>query len=117
MSVAEIHDLLTIVSELARLIIPRHQIVVLRPVALGDDEDEVRVRLLHVFVEAPQEVRGVHQPRDVDHDDVAQGEGHEEGRLHRVVPVLEGRVNRQQDEAHEVEDPVEPLGKRVERRQ
>lgn len=94
--------LLTIVAELARLIIPGHEVVILGPVALRDDEDEIRVGLLHVFVEAPKQVRRVDHPRDIDDDNVAQREGHEKGGLDGVIPVLERSINRQQYKDDEV---------------
>lgn len=104
---------LTIVSEFARLIIPGHEVVVLGPVTLRDDEDQVGVGLLHIFVQAPEQVGRVDHPRDIDDDNVAQREGHEEGGLHRVVPVLERCVDGQQNEEDQVEDPVEPVDREI----
>lgn len=50
-----------------------------------------------VFVETPNEVRGVDQPRNVDHDDVAQGKCNENSRLHGVIPILERCVDWKQN--------------------
>lgn len=81
--------------------------MVLGPVALGDDEDQIRVGLLDVFVEAPQQMRRYYQPGDIDNDNVAQWEGHKKGGLNSIVPVLERRVNGQKHKEHQVENPVE----------
>lgn len=89
--------------------------MVLRPIALRDDEDQVGVGLLDVFVQAPQQVRRVDHPDDIDDDYVAQGEGHEEGGLHSVIPVLKGCVDGQQDEEDQVEDPVKPVHRKKSR--
>lgn len=49
----------TIISKFASLVIERQQIVVLRPIAFGHQEDHVRIRRLMLFVQAPNEVRGL----------------------------------------------------------
>lgn len=84
--------------------------MVLGPVAFRDQEDQIGVGLLGVLGQAPQEVGRVDEPRDIQDDDVAQGEGDEEGGLNRVVPVLEGRIDRQQHEKDQVEDPIKSEG-------
>lgn len=86
---------LTIVAELARLIVPGHKVMVLRPIALRDNENQIRIRLLHVFVEAPEQMGSADHPSHVDDDNVAQREGDKKGRLHSVIPILEGRIDGQ----------------------
>lgn len=72
-----------------------------------DDEHHVRVRLLVILVESPDEMRCADQPSDVDNDDVAQREGDEDCGLNGVVPILERRIDWQQNKQHEIENPVE----------
>lgn len=55
----------------------------------------------------------IDEPRNVDHDDVAQRESDEDCCLNRVVPVFEWRVDGKQHEEDKVEDPVESVEKKL----
>lgn len=79
-------------------------------VPFGDNEDHIRIRLFVVLVQPPDEVRRVDQPRNIDDDDVAQGEGDEYGRLHGVIPILKRCIDWQQYKDDQVQNPVKSVG-------
>lgn len=79
---------LTVFPEFARLIIPRQQIMVLRPIALRHQEDHVRIGRLEPFVQSPNEMRWIDQPRHVHHDQIAQRQCHKQRRLNGIIPIL-----------------------------
>jgi hypothetical protein len=60
-----------------------------------------------VLVQTPDEMSGIDEPCDVDHDDVTQRESNKNCSLNRIIPVFERCVDWKEHEEDEVEDPVE----------